>query len=53
MSKHTNVHPGQYKVGGSLRPNEDDRTEQAKAKASIAEHELREEARDNAKKKED
>ena len=44
MSKYNNVNPGQYKVAGRLRQDEDDRTEEAKAKASITEHELREQA---------
>jgi hypothetical protein len=43
MSKHNNVNPGQYTIGGRLHPG-DDNSEQkrAKAEASIAEHELRE-----------
>jgi len=46
MSKHNNVNPGQYKVGGRLHPGDDNsRQEEAKAEASIAEHELREDAR--------
>jgi hypothetical protein len=45
MSKNSNVNPGQYKVGGRLRPNEDTRTEEAKAQEAIAEHDLREEAK--------
>lgn len=47
MSKHNNVNPGQYKVGGRLRPG-DDSTEQqqAKAQASIQDHQLRQETRD-------
>ena len=46
MSKHNNVNPGQYKVGGRLHPGDDNsRQEQEKSEASIAEHELREDAR--------
>ena len=46
MSKHNNVNPGQYKVGGRLHPGDDNsRQEQAKAEASIAEHELDEQSR--------
>jgi len=46
MSKYNNVNPGQYKVGGRLHPG-DDSTEQneAKARASEAEHELREDSK--------
>lgn len=45
MSKNNNVNPGQYKVGGRLHPGDDNsEQERAKAEASIAEHELREEA---------
>ena len=48
MSKHNNVNPGQYKVDGRLHPGDDSsRQEEAKAQASIAEHELREETRRN------
>lgn len=51
MSKQNNVNPGQYKVGGRLRPG-DDKTErqEAKAQASIADHELREKSRRTQKK---
>jgi hypothetical protein len=41
MSKNNNVNPGQYKVAGRLRPDENDR-EQDKVKASLLEHELKE-----------
>ncbi len=52
MSKHNNVNPGQYKVGGRLHPG-DDKTEQerAKAQASINAHESSEESRRSQKKK--
>ena len=53
MSKHNNVNPGQYKVGGRLHPGDDSsKQEQGKAQASIEEHQLREEAR-KPKKQED
>jgi hypothetical protein len=52
MSKHNNVNPGQYKVGGRLRPDEDVRPDNDKARASVAEHELREEARSEQREKE-
>lgn len=46
MSKHNNVNPGQYKVGGRLHPGDDDsRQEHDKAQASVTDQELREEAR--------
>ncbi|HET7697476.1 MAG TPA: hypothetical protein VFK57_17300 [Vicinamibacterales bacterium] len=46
MSKHNNVNPGQYKVGGRLRPGDDSTKQQeAKAEASKLEHELREQSR--------
>ena len=51
MSKHNNVNPGQYKVGGRLHPGDDSTDqEQAKAQASIQEHERREETRRPKKK---
>jgi len=47
MSKQNNVNPGQYKVGGTLHPgDESSKQDQDKQRASIAEHELREKARD-------
>ena len=53
MSKHKNVNPGQYKVGGSLRPGDDSSKQEAsKAQAAVSEHELREKARADQKKKE-
>jgi hypothetical protein len=53
MSKHNNVNPGQYKVGGRLHPGDDNsKQEQAKADASINEHESREEARRPKQEKE-
>jgi hypothetical protein len=52
ISKDNNVNPGQYKVGGRLRPGEDGRQEQDKERASVTEHELREEARRTQNKKE-
>jgi hypothetical protein len=54
MSKNNNVNPGQYKVAGRLHPG-DDKTEQeeAKAKASIAEQELHEQAHRGQKDKKD
>ena len=48
MSKNNNVNPGQYKVAGRLRPDEENR-EQDKMRASVAEHELREKAREENK----
>ena len=45
MSKYNNVNPGQYKVRGRERPGEDVPHEQNKQAESIAEHERREEAR--------
>ena len=54
MSKHNNVNPGQYKVGGRLHPGDDSsRQQQEKAQASIAEHELREDASNSQHKKEE
>ena len=41
MSKNSNVNPGQYKVAGRLRPDENDR-EQDKVKASVLEHQVKE-----------
>jgi len=44
MSKHNNVNPGQYKVGGRLHPGDDSsKQEQDKSQASMEEHERREE----------
>ena len=44
MSKHNNVNPGQYKVGGRLRPGDDSSAqEHDKVRASTEEHERREE----------
>ena len=34
MSKNNNVNPGQYKVAGRVRADEDDRHEQEKKRAS-------------------
>jgi hypothetical protein len=46
MSKHNNVNPGQYKVGGRLHPGDDSsQQEKAKAQASITENTSREEPR--------
>ena len=46
MSKHNNVNPGQYKVGGRLHPGDDSsQQEKAKAQASITEQASREEPR--------
>ncbi len=46
MSKHNNVNPGQYKVGGRLHPGDDSsEQEKAKAQASMKKQELREDAR--------
>lgn len=46
MSKHNNVNPGQYKVGGRLHPGDDSsRQEEAKAEAAITEQASREEPR--------
>jgi hypothetical protein len=51
MSKNNNVNPGQYKVGGTLRPGDDSsKQETDKARASIEEHERHEE--DKRRKKE-
>ena len=51
MSKHNNVNPGQYKVGGRLHPADDSsKQEKDKAQAAMTEHELREEARGSEKK---
>ena len=50
MSKSNNVNPGQYKVAGRLRQDDAAREEKAKEKASVAEHELREEADRNKDK---
>ena len=53
MSKENNVNPGQYKVGGRLHPGDDStKQKEDKAQASMTEHELREEARNPKKKKE-
>jgi hypothetical protein len=54
MSKQNNVNPGQYKVDGRLHPGDDSSAQtQAKEQASIAEHELREQARADRQKKQD
>ena len=54
MSKQNNVNPGQYKVAGRLHPGDDGSAqEKAKEQSSIAEHELREEARADRDKKKD
>jgi hypothetical protein len=51
MSKHNNVNPGQYKVGGRLHPGDDSsKQEQDKAQAAMTEHQLREQARSAEKK---
>ena len=53
MSKHNNVNPGQYKVAGRLHPGDDgSKQAEAKAQASIKDHELREESRRTQKKQE-
>ena len=46
MSKNNNVNPGQYKVAGRERPGEGILHEQNKERASIEEHRLREEAKE-------
>jgi hypothetical protein len=51
MSKNNNVNPGQYKVAGRLRNDEDDRKKQDKAVASVAGQELRNESRRGKKEK--
>jgi hypothetical protein len=54
MSKQNNVNPGQYKVGGRLHPGDDStKQEEAKARASMLEHKLREEAQGRERKKEE
>lgn len=45
MSKNNNVNPGQYKVAGRERQGEDIVQEREKVKASLKEHELREQAK--------
>jgi hypothetical protein len=53
MSKHNNVNPGQYKVGGRLHPGDDSsRQEHDKAQAAMTEQRLREEARGPEQEKE-
>ena len=52
MSKHKNVNPGQYKVGGSLRPGDDSsKQNQDKSEAAKVEQQLREDARAPEKQK--
>jgi hypothetical protein len=51
MSKRNNVNPGQYKVAGRLRADEDARPNQDKVRASLKTHELREKARAREKQK--
>jgi hypothetical protein len=53
MSKNNNVNPGQYKVAGRLRPDDEARHERGKEKAGVAKHELREQSRAERKKKRD
>jgi hypothetical protein len=51
MSKHNNVNPGQYKVGGRLHPGDDSsEQEQAKERASVEEHRLDEAAKEHKPK---
>ena len=51
MSKHNNVNPGQYKVGGRLHPGDDSsKQDEDKAQAAMTEHQLREDARESQKK---
>lgn len=45
MSKNNNVNPGQYKVKGRERQGEDIVQSREKAKVSLKEHELREQAK--------
>jgi type I restriction-modification system DNA methylase subunit len=45
MSKNINVNPGQYNVAGRERPGEDIVHDRENAKASLNEHELREQAK--------
>jgi hypothetical protein len=45
MSKNNNVNPGQYKTKGRERQGEDIVQEREKVKASLAEHQVREEAK--------
>jgi hypothetical protein len=53
MSKENNVNPGQYKVGGRLHPGDDSsRQEQAKERASMDEHRVKEAAKDYTPKSE-
>ena len=53
MSKNNNVNPGQYKVAGRLRQDEDDRTVEAKKTQSMEEARLREEAKRGEENKQD
>lgn len=47
MSKHNNVNPGQYKVGGRLHPGDDSsKQQQDKADAAMTEQQLREARRE-------
>jgi len=50
---YNNVNPGQYKVAGRLRPDDEARHEKGKEKAGVAKHELREQSRAERKKKRD
>jgi hypothetical protein len=45
MSKNNNVNPGQYKVAGRERQGEEVVHDREKAKASVTEHGLREQAK--------
>ena len=45
MSKNNNVNPGQYKVAGRERQGEEVVHEREKSKASVADHDLREQAK--------
>jgi len=45
MSKNNNVNPGQYKVAGRERQGEEVVHEQEKSKASVADHDLREQSK--------
>ena len=50
MSKHNNVNPDQYKLAGRERPGDGILHEQNKERASVQEHELREEAKQGKRK---
>ena len=45
MSKNNNVNPGQYKVAGRERQGEDIVQDREKVKASMAENQVREQAK--------